>query len=202
MAFTGQSAEEMLGDGWTSAVHPDDRARAALEWREAVARAAPYEAEVRIRRHDGEWRWMSVTAAPIRDASGGVVEWFGMNIDITEQKNAANALRESEERFRLFMDNSPAFAWVKDEEGRYVYVSQTYERRFGLEAADRLGKTDAELWPPGVAQGFKRTIWWRSRPAALWRSSRKRATPTARKLPGSSPNFLSATQPESDMSAG
>ncbi len=40
MAFTGQSAEEMLGDGWTKAVHPDDRARAASEWREALAHAA------------------------------------------------------------------------------------------------------------------------------------------------------------------
>ena len=156
MAFTGQTAEEMLGDGWNSAVHPDDRAAALLAWREAVAGGEPYASEVRIRRHDGEWRWMSVTAAPIRDASGEIVEWFGMNIDITEQKNAANALRESEERFRLFMDNSPAFAWVKDEEGRYVYVSQTYERRFGLEAAERLGKTDAELWPPEIAAGFQK----------------------------------------------
>ena len=156
MAFTGQSAEEMLGDGWTNAVHPDDRARAASEWREAVARAAPYEAEVRIRRHDGEWRWMSVRAVPICDASGGVAEWFGMNIDITEQKNAAEALRKSEERFRLFADNSPTISWMKDEDGRFVYFSRTYERSFGVEAADWLGKTDADLWPPGAAQEFRR----------------------------------------------
>ncbi len=99
---------------------------------------------------------MSVRAVPIRDASGEIAEWFGMNIDITEQKNAANALRESEERFRLFMENSPVYAWVKDEDGRYVYLSPTYERRFGLNAAASLGKTAAELWPPDVAAGFQK----------------------------------------------
>ncbi len=156
MAFTGQSAEEMLGDGWTKAVHPEDRETALLRWREAVVGAAPYEAEVRIRRHDGEWRWMSVRAVPIRDANGEVAEWFGMNIDITEQKNAAEALRKSEERFRLFADNSPTIAWMKDEDGRFVYFSRTYERSFGVEAADWLGKTDADLWPPGAAEEFRR----------------------------------------------
>jgi PAS domain S-box-containing protein len=157
MAFTGQTAEEMLGDGWNRAVHPEDRAATASAWQQAVARGEPYAGEVRIRRHDGEWRWMSVRAAPIRDASGEIVEWFGMNIDITEQKNAANALRESEERFRLLMDNSPTFAWVKDEEGRYVYLSRTYERRFGMQAADWLEKTAAELWPPKLAAAFQKS---------------------------------------------
>jgi PAS domain S-box-containing protein len=156
MAFTGQTAEEALGDGWNNALHPEDRAAVASRWREAVARGEPYTGETRIRRHDGEWRWMSVRAAPIREAGGEILEWFGMCVDITEQKKAAGALRASEERFQLFMDNSPAFAWVKDEEGRYVYVSQTYERRFGLEAADWLGKTDAELWPPKVAATFQK----------------------------------------------
>jgi PAS domain S-box-containing protein len=156
MAFTGQTAEEMLGDGWNSAVHPEDRAAALSEWREAVARGEPYAGEERIRRHDRQWRWMSVRAAPIRDAGGEIVEWFGMCIDITEQKHAAEALRESEERFRLFMDNSPTLAWVKDDEGRYVYLGRTYGPRFGVQAADRLGKTDAELWPPDVAAEFRR----------------------------------------------
>src|SRR5271157_6029513 len=92
MAFTGQTAEEMLGDGWNRALHPEDRAAASSQWREAVACGEPYAGEVRIRRHDGEWRWMSVRAAPIRDAAGEIAEWFGMCVDITGQKNAANAL--------------------------------------------------------------------------------------------------------------
>ncbi|CAN3992491.1 PAS domain-containing hybrid sensor histidine kinase/response regulator [Methylocystis bryophila] len=156
MAFTGQTSEQMLGLGWAKAVHPEDLVAAASGWRAAVARGEPYAGEHRVRRHDGEWRWMNVRAAPIRDASGEVAEWFGMCIDITEQKQAADALRESEERLRLFVDNSPTVAWMKDADGRYVYRNRAIERRFGGQVADFLGKTDAELWPPDVAAEFRK----------------------------------------------
>jgi PAS domain S-box-containing protein len=65
------------------------------------------------------------------------------------------ALRESEERFRAFMDNNPAIAWMKDEQGHYVYISQTHERRFGYLWEDLRGKTDLHLWPPEIAQQFR-----------------------------------------------
>ena len=97
MAFTGQGAEEMLGAGWTQAVHPEDMAVAAERWAAAVARGEPFFSEHRIRRHDGAWRWMSVHAAPISDSSGALVEWIGMNLDIDERKTAEAALRRSRE---------------------------------------------------------------------------------------------------------
>ena len=156
MEFTGQTAEEVLGDGWTRAVHPEDRATAASAWIEAVAQGEPHASQQRVRRHDGEWRWMSVRAVPIRNEEGEIVEWFGMCIDITEHKRAMEALHESEERFRLFMDNSPAIAWMKDEGGRHVYVNGTLGRRFGVQRSERLGKTDSELWPPQVAAEFQK----------------------------------------------
>lgn len=65
-------------------------------------------------------------------------------------------LREAQQRFQLFMDNSPAIAWIKDAEGRHVYLSRACERRFGVRLDDWLGKTDAELWPPEVAAAFRR----------------------------------------------
>jgi PAS domain S-box-containing protein len=76
--------------------------------------------------------------------------------DVTERKRAAEALRESEERFRAFMNNSPTIAWMKDEQGRHVYLSEAYERRFGVRLDDWRGKTDFELWPPEVAQEFRK----------------------------------------------
>ncbi len=155
MAFTGQTAEDMLGDGWSRAIHPEDLELVASAWSTATARGEPYSNNHRIRRHDGEWRWMSVRAAPIPNEDGEIVEWFGMCVDITEQKRAMEALQESEERFRLFMDNSPAIAWMKDEEGRLVYYNKTFERRFGAQPC-WLGRSDSELWPPEVAAEFRR----------------------------------------------
>jgi len=64
------------------------------------------------------------------------------------------ALRNSEERFRCFMDNSPCVAWIKDHEGRYVYLNRTYENRFMVREEELHGKTDFEVWPPGIAEQF------------------------------------------------
>lgn len=65
------------------------------------------------------------------------------------------ALSASEERFRGFMDNSPAVAWMKDGQGRYVYINQPYERRFGVRATKLRGQTDWELWPAETARRFR-----------------------------------------------
>lgn len=67
--------------------------------------------------------------------------------DITERRRAEEALRRSEERFQTFMDHSPALAYIKDEDGRYLYVSRLIERDVGRKVEDVIGQTDAELWP-------------------------------------------------------
>jgi PAS domain S-box-containing protein len=63
-------------------------------------------------------------------------------------------LRESEERFNAFMDNSPAIAWMRDEQGRYVYLSGTYLSRSGRRLEECRGKTAFDLWPQEIAEGF------------------------------------------------
>jgi PAS domain S-box-containing protein len=74
--------------------------------------------------------------------------------DVTERRRAAEALRESEERFNAFMDNSPAIAWMRDEQGRYVYFSRTYLQHSGKSLEECRGKTAFDLWPREIAEGF------------------------------------------------
>ena len=66
------------------------------------------------------------------------------------------ALRESKERFNAFMDNSPVIAWMKDEQGRYVYLSEMFEKRLGARLEDWQEKTDFDLWPREIAEEFRK----------------------------------------------
>ncbi len=76
--------------------------------------------------------------------------------DITERKRVEVALRESEARFHAFMDNVPALAWAKDEQGRYAYLNRAYEDCFGVRLEDWNGKTDFEVWPAETASAFRK----------------------------------------------
>ena len=81
-AYTGQTLHEWLGYGWLDAIHPDDRAYAERQWREAVAARMVVNAEFRLRAPDGGWRWTNVRAAAVLVEAGRIEKWVGINIDI------------------------------------------------------------------------------------------------------------------------
>jgi PAS domain S-box-containing protein len=76
--------------------------------------------------------------------------------DITDHKHAELALRANEEKLRAFLENSVIIGWLKDTEGRYVFLSDNYLRRFQIQREDRLGKTDADIWPGVVGEELRR----------------------------------------------
>ena len=82
-----------MGRGWLDAVHPEDRGPAEATWRQAVEAMVPLETEFRLRHVSEGWRWTAVRAAPLRNPEGVVYAWVGMNTDITERKQAEEALR-------------------------------------------------------------------------------------------------------------
>ena len=73
---------------------------------------------------------------------------------LAEKQRVESKLHESEELFRAFMDNSPALAFVKDDQGRFVFLNEQFVRRFGVVREEWLGKTDFDVWPPLTAQQF------------------------------------------------
>ncbi|NGZ99080.1 MAG: hypothetical protein CV089_23715, partial [Nitrospira sp. WS110] len=75
--------------------------------------------------------------------------------NLAARTQAEEALRQSEERFRGFMDHSPAIAWMKDDAGRHVYVNRVFAHRFGITPEQWLGRTDFEVFPEEVARKFR-----------------------------------------------
>jgi PAS domain S-box-containing protein len=91
--FTGQSLDESKGSGWLDAYHPDDQKRVQSDWQKVLETKTKLDAQYRLRRHDGQWRWTQVRAVPLLASDGTIRGWVGMNTDITERKQAeANAL--------------------------------------------------------------------------------------------------------------
>jgi PAS domain S-box-containing protein len=91
----------------------------------------------------------------IHDESGRLVSILSQVLDVTERKTMEMALRESEERFRAFMDSSPILAWIRDEEGRIVYLNRPYEHHLRLPPGGWRGKNVDEFWPKEMAEAFR-----------------------------------------------
>src|SRR5206468_5402609 len=90
------SMEDILGRGWESLVHPDDLARYVGGWQAAVATGEPMQNEARVRRADGDYRWLLIRNVPLRDELDNIVKWYGTSVDIEERHRAEEALRRSE----------------------------------------------------------------------------------------------------------
>ncbi|MEG4860054.1 PAS domain S-box protein [Microcoleus sp. K1-B6] len=158
-AFTGLTFDEYKGWGWLDTIHPDDRAHVASIWSAAVANRSLYEDELRMRRYDGEYRYMSCRGIPLLNADGSIREWIGANTDITDRKQAEEALRQQQAALRdrnvllsSILESTPDIIVVKDRAGRYVALNSNGATSFyGKPIEEILGKDDSELLPPAAA---------------------------------------------------
>lgn len=93
LAFTGRSQDQEYGNGWAEGVHPDDFDRCVKIYQENFTARTPFEMEYRLRRYDGEWRWIDDMGVPFRDDTGAFAGFIGSCMDVTD-KIEGNLLRE------------------------------------------------------------------------------------------------------------
>ncbi len=144
-AYTGQSDEEVQGNGWSAALHPEDREGTLAVWGRAVGAKAGYETEYRLRRYDGVYRHFAARGAPVIADDGSIREWIGTCTDITERKEAEETLRQSEARLHTILSGLSAGVIMVTEENRVEFVNKALCDLLALEAnpADLIG-LDAE----------------------------------------------------------
>jgi PAS domain S-box-containing protein len=111
--------------------------------------------EIVIERPDGTRVAALAHASPIRDERGEIVACMNILVDITDRKRAEDRLRESERRFEQFMEHLPGLAWIKDLEGRYLFVNEAAEQAFQRSRDQLYGRRDDELFPERTSTEFR-----------------------------------------------
>ena len=136
--FMGLSAEQASDWGWTAAVHPEDMASLAEAWQRTMASEAPGEAEARLRRHDGAYRWFLFRTNPLRDESGAIAKWYGVNTDIEDRKRAEVELRRAYDSFADAQRLSKTGSFITDLVGdNHNWSEETY-RTFDFEPGTKV----------------------------------------------------------------
>lgn len=177
--YTGQNADEILGMGWLRAVHADDRERMEREWLAAIARGEPFTLEYRVRRYDGAWRVMVDRGVPVRNASGAIEMWIGTGADVTAEREAEAAVRESEARLRRLFDANVFGFTFWTAEGPVIEANDAFLRMIGATReemwAGRINWREitppqwneadehalAEIWASGASTPYEKSFWRR-----------------------------------------
>ena len=112
--FTGRSLESELGDGWADGVHAEDQRHRLDTYTSAFDHREPFMMEYRLRRHDGEYRWVMDNAAPLSDPDGSFAGYIGACFDVTEFRRAETERNVASGRLRLAMESGKSVGWEWD----------------------------------------------------------------------------------------
>jgi diguanylate cyclase (GGDEF)-like protein/PAS domain S-box-containing protein len=111
---TGLMLEEGLESKWVQIIHPDDMPNLATKWKAALRDGTPLDEKYRILQKDGSYRWYLARALPQRNDAGEIIRWVGASTDIHQQALAEDAIRRSEQKYRLLFDDNPLPMWTYD----------------------------------------------------------------------------------------
>ncbi len=144
--FTGRSLAAEQGTGWLEGVHPEDRQRCMGTYLAAFFARRSFEMEYRLRRHDGEYRWMVDSGAPRNDASGAFAGYVGCCIDITPQRWAQHELVRVNAQLEAVLNAPHQVALIAtDPLGTITLFNRGAEQIFGVDADRVIGCSCTEL---------------------------------------------------------
>jgi PAS domain S-box-containing protein len=153
LEYLGVTLDKMSGWNWTAFVHPEDVEGILTKWRACLATGEIFEHETRVRRADGEYRWMFHRKVPLRDANGKIVKWYGSSLDIEERKMAEVQLRRNAKELQkseFYLAEGQRLAhmgsWALDPDGFYYWSPELF-RMHGLDPASK---------PPSVQEYLDR----------------------------------------------
>ncbi|AKU94381.1 sensory transduction histidine kinase [Labilithrix luteola] len=147
LAFTGRTMEQEVGVGWAEGIHPDDFQGTMNAYLEHFVARRGFKLEYRLRRADGEYRWILDTGVPRHAADGTFAGYIGSCIDVSERKLAEDTLRRSEAKVRAILEAAGDGILTLDERGVVETANRAAERLFGWPADELVGISIERLVP-------------------------------------------------------
>ncbi|MGH7807327.1 MAG: PAS domain S-box protein, partial [Thermodesulfobacteriota bacterium] len=144
LEFTGRTMEEQLGNEWASSVHPDDLRHCLDTYTTSFDSRQKFKMEYRLKRVDGQYRWVLDHGTPLFLQDGAFAGYIGSCIDITEHKEAEEALRESEERYRNLFENVPAGIYRTTPDGRILMANPALIKMLRYSSFDEMTSLNLE----------------------------------------------------------
>jgi PAS domain S-box-containing protein len=144
LEFVGRSLQQELGEGWTSGIHPDDLQQCLEAYRSSIKLRLPFKMEYRLRRADGEYRWVLSHGVPRFDGEGIFNGYVGSCMDITEQRSSEGASA----KLAAIVQSSDDAIITKDLNGIINSWNTSAERIFGYTEEEVVGKPITILIPP------------------------------------------------------
>jgi PAS domain S-box-containing protein len=160
--YFGAPLSDIIGWGWAERVHSEDVAFKVRTWLDNLKTENTHDVVCRFRGADGRYRWFNVRGEPLRANNGTVLSWYGVMIDIDDQKRAEEASRESDYKLRQIIETVPSLLWSTDPDGEPTHLNQRLLDYSGMRFEEFLhGGWKAFVHPddfPETARAFSHAI--------------------------------------------